>query len=191
LKDCGLGFKAGIRSGTGVVRGGSDGLVALTGVGGFDATGGLGGTGLLSSLGTISALDNLGGIGLLAALGTSGVAFCPGEILRVRIFANFSASSLFTPSRLSFRLTLTGNEGALSSNSLGRTDALSDSIDDTTLDVERRGKGGITGAENDPSRDGNGGGGGRFVFASAYAFGIGVFGGGGISCWESLRGGGR
>ena len=86
---------------------------------------------------------------------------------------------------------MAGKEGALSSNALGRTYELSESADETTLDVDRRGKGGVSGAENDPSREGNGGGGGCFVFASAYAFPDGVFGGGGISCCESLRGGGK
>ena len=85
---------------------------------------------------------------------------------------------------------MAGNEGGLSSNALGRIYELSESADETTLDVDRRGNGGVTGAENDPSREGNGGGGGRFVFASAYTFADGVFGGGGISCCASLRGGG-
>ena len=85
---------------------------------------------------------------------------------------------------------MAGNEGALSSNTLGRINELSESADETTLEVDRRGNGGVTGAENDPSREGNGGGGGLFVFASAYTVADGVFGGGGISCCESLGGGG-
>ena len=85
---------------------------------------------------------------------------------------------------------MAGNEGALSSNALGRTNELSESADETTLEVDRRGNGGVTGAENDPSREGNGGGGGRFVFASAYTCEDGVFGGGGISGCASLPGGG-
>lgn len=98
MKDCGAGFKAGIRGGAGVVRGGSEGLVALTGTGVLAAETGLGGTGLLSSLGTVSVLGNLGVTGTLADLGTSEETRCPGEILRVRILANFSANSFVTPS---------------------------------------------------------------------------------------------
>lgn len=74
-------------------------MVAPIGVGGLGDTLGFGGTGLLSSLGTVSVLGGFGVAGVLADLGTSeGTNRCPGEILRVRILANFSANSFVTPS---------------------------------------------------------------------------------------------
>ena len=70
----------------------------MTGFGGIEDMG-FGGTSLLSSLATVSVLGGFGVVGVLADLGTSeGANRCPGEILRVRILANFSANSLVTPS---------------------------------------------------------------------------------------------
>lgn len=90
----------GIRCDTGVVRGGRVGFVDITGAGGMFGEMGFGGGGFREAdFGGEGFVERgfSGGIGILA-VGVSDEAVFPGNLLLVRIFANFSANSLVTPS---------------------------------------------------------------------------------------------
>jgi hypothetical protein len=123
------------RGGAGVVRGGrfGTGLVAVTGAGGFGDMDGGG-----RDVPVVAGEIGLGSRGLDVpvvfgdrffgemVLGkgvfiVSGESSFPGDSLRVRILANFSANSFVTPSWLSLRCIVAGNVGVLFKSSLGRT----------------------------------------------------------------------
>lgn len=83
-----------IRGGAGVVREGREGFVDVTGVGGMLGEMGFGGGGLREA---DFGGGETGGIGMLAVEVSNEAAFA-GDLLLVRIFANFSANSFVTPS---------------------------------------------------------------------------------------------
>lgn len=91
-----------MRGGARVVRGGREGFVDTTGAGGV----GLGDTGFAAerlrvtgfSEGGLGEMGFGGGECLLVDVGVSKDATFPGDVLLVRIFANFSANSVVRPS---------------------------------------------------------------------------------------------